>query len=73
MGFICMIATMTLQSATYAASSEEELMGEGGTMAGVRYSVGRTLVRIQEAVVLEAPFVFCAAKEISVGRQIVKQ
>ena len=30
-------------------------------MAGVRYSFGRTVVRIQEVVVLELPFVFCAA------------
>jgi hypothetical protein len=42
-------------------------MGVGGTMVGVRYSVGRMLVTIQDVVVLEVPFVFCAAAKIRLG------
>lgn len=59
-----MTATMTVQSAMYAASSEEELIGAGGIMVGVRYWDGRTVVRIQDVVVFEAPFVFCAAADL---------
>lgn len=42
-------------------------MGAGGMIVGMRYSFGRTVVRIQEVVVLEAPFVFCAAALINIG------
>ena len=56
-----MMATIVVQMAMYAASSEAEDIGAGGTIVGVRYSLGRMLVRTQEVVVFEAPFVFCAA------------
>lgn len=61
-----MTETMTVQRATYAASSEDEPMEEGGMIVGVRYSVGRMVVRTQDALDFEIPFVFCAAEKMSI-------